>query len=228
MPSPPGAGHPLQTLTLIDVILLRFARQTVHMCGLAAICASSERTHQLLIIIIVVGCLASVDTTRNLNGNSTSVMEIAPPKSRPSESGSKRASDGYPAKGGDVMDDFPMAIAGFALRTLHLIVDNSLWSVLWVVLSGVLAHVAGTRGRSRTGWFFLSLVVLSPFISLIILLALPNLRREQIEAERHREIVQALAKINIDASAPATEFSSSVGSQGLSGERFTKLSKRLG
>ena len=126
------------------------------------------------------------------------------------------------------MDDFPMAIAGFALRTLHLIVDNSLWSVLWVVLSGVLAHVAGTRGRSRTGWFFLSLVVLSPFISLIILLALPNLRREQIEAERHREIVQALAKINIDASAPATEFSSSVGSQGLSGERFYEAIKTIG
>ena len=126
------------------------------------------------------------------------------------------------------MDDFPMAISGLALRTLHLIVDNFLWSVLWVFLSGVLAHVAGTRGRSRTGWFFLSLLVLSPFISLIILLALPNFRRERIEAERHQEILQALANTNIDASAPATEFSSPVSSRGLTPERFHKAIETIG
>ena len=126
------------------------------------------------------------------------------------------------------MDDFPMAIAGLALRTLHLIVDNFLWSVLWVFLSGVLAHVAGTRGRSRIGWFFLSLLVLSPLIGLIILLALPNLRRERIEAGRHQEIVQALANINIDASAPAAELSSSVGSRGLTPERFHRAIETIG
>jgi hypothetical protein len=88
-----------------------------------------------------------------------------------------------------------MAISGLALLMLHLIVDNFLWSVLWIFLSGVLAHVAGTRGRSRIGWSFLSLLVLSPLIS--ILLALPNVRRERIEAERHQEIVQALANITL-------------------------------
>ena len=96
--------------------------------------------------------------------------------------------------------------------------------MLWVFLSGVLAHVAGTRGRSRTGWFFLSLLVLSPFISLIILLALPNLRRERIEVERHQEILQALA----NKSAPATKFSSSVGSRGLTGDRFHEAIKTIG
>ena len=122
------------------------------------------------------------------------------------------------------MDDFPMAIAGLCVADiLHLIVDNFLWSVLWVFLSGVLADVAGTRGRSRSGWFFLSLLVLSPFISLIILLALPNLRRERIEVERHQEILQALAN-----SAPATKFSSSVGSRGLTPERFHEAIKTIG
>src|SRR4051812_30670355 len=111
MPSPPGAGHPLQTLT--------FDR-----CHFAALCQANRPYVRVSSYLRKLGKnsstfdnhhrgrllrLASVDTTRNLNGNSTSVMGIAPPKSRPSESGSKRASDGYPAKGGDVMDDFPMA-----------------------------------------------------------------------------------------------------------------------
>jgi hypothetical protein len=127
------------------------------------------------------------------------------------------------------MDDFLVTISGLALLTLHLIVDNFLWSVLWVSLSGVLAHVAGTRGRCRTGWFLWSLLLLSPVISLIILLALPNLRRERIEDERHQEILQALA--NIDASAPATELSNSVCGRerrGLAPERFHEAIETIG
>ena len=126
------------------------------------------------------------------------------------------------------MDDFPMAISGLALLILHLIVDNFLWTVLWVFLSGVLAHVAGTRSRSRIGWFFLSLLVLSPFISLIILLALPNVRRERIEVERHQQIVRALANISIDASAPAAELLSPVSSRGLTGDRFHEAINTIG
>lgn len=44
---------------------------------------------------------------------------------------------------------------------------------IWVLLSGLAAYFASTKGRTVLGWFLISLI-LSPFISLIFLLILPS------------------------------------------------------
>jgi hypothetical protein len=83
---------------------------------------------------------------------------------------------------------------------------------IWCALCGVLAHVAGARCRSRAFWFFFSLLLISPVISLIvlmvripnfntsfligspliswmILLVLPNLRLERSQSKKRPQSV---------------------------------------
>jgi len=45
------------------------------------------------------------------------------------------------------------------------------WWLLWAIIPAV---IAGTRGRSRAGWFLLGLVL--SFVAFVILMCLPNRR----------------------------------------------------
>jgi hypothetical protein len=48
------------------------------------------------------------------------------------------------------------------------------WVFFWIVLSIVVAVGANTRGRNPLGWLLLSLFVISPLLSGLLLLALPR------------------------------------------------------
>jgi hypothetical protein len=76
---------------------------------------------------------------------------------------------------------------------LHGLVNDGLWVAMWLAACGLVAHVARTHGRGNARWFYLSALLLSPIFGLLIVLVLPNLRRERIEDERHQQILQALA-----------------------------------
>ena len=53
--------------------------------------------------------------------------------------------------------------------------------VFWLLLALAVAIAAGSRGRNGFGWFILS-VLLSPLIGLILVLVLPNIRQEHVNA----------------------------------------------
>lgn len=46
-------------------------------------------------------------------------------------------------------------------------------AIAWAFLAGLVAVVAGTRGRSALGWFVLALVI-SPLLAIIAIVVLPN------------------------------------------------------
>lgn len=50
---------------------------------------------------------------------------------------------------------------------------------VWIILAGIVAIVAGARGRSAVGWLFLS-VIISPLLGLLFVMAMPNLKHEDL------------------------------------------------
>lgn len=56
----------------------------------------------------------------------------------------------------------------------------------------VVSALAEGRGRFFVGWFVLSGLV-SPLIGYLCLIALPNLKQQAIEEQRHKELLEALA-----------------------------------
>jgi Na+/melibiose symporter-like transporter len=71
-----------------------------------------------------------------------------------------------------------------------------MWSLIlawfWLGLTIGVMGVASERGQSAIVYFFVALFF-SPLIAIVILIALPDLRRERIEGERHQELLRALA-----------------------------------
>jgi hypothetical protein len=51
------------------------------------------------------------------------------------------------------------------------------WFVLWLLLAVVVGTAANSRGRSFAGWTLVS-ILLSPLIALILLVVLPDKRKE--------------------------------------------------
>lgn len=49
--------------------------------------------------------------------------------------------------------------------------------LFWILFSFVVAFIAGNKGRSGFAWFFLSILI-SPLLTLILVLALKDLTRE--------------------------------------------------
>ena len=64
--------------------------------------------------------------------------------------------------------------------------------LFWIVLAVIVGVVANARGRSGIGWFFLSALLLSPLLGLILVLCLTNLKKQALEKRRHDEILTAL------------------------------------
>lgn len=63
--------------------------------------------------------------------------------------------------------------------------------VIWFILVIATGALASNKGRSVFGW--VALAVLVAPLCILILAALPNLRREREEGIRHREVVAAIA-----------------------------------
>jgi hypothetical protein len=57
--------------------------------------------------------------------------------------------------------------------------------IIWLVLAFLVGIAASSRGRSGAGWFLLA-VIISPLIAILFVLALPNLK--------HQELLARLAK----------------------------------
>ena len=62
----------------------------------------------------------------------------------------------------------------------------------WIVSAIIVGIVANSRGRSGIGWFFLSSLLLSPLLGLILVLCLTNLRKQKLETTRHEELLRVL------------------------------------
>ena len=58
----------------------------------------------------------------------------------------------------------------------------------WVLFSGLVGFIASARGHSGVGFTFLSLLI-SPLITIVIVLCLPNKKQQAIEAKRHQELL---------------------------------------
>jgi hypothetical protein len=56
--------------------------------------------------------------------------------------------------------------------------------IIWVCLGATCALIAHQRGRTPIGWFFIGM--LTPCIGLILVLVLPDLKKQQAEFERLR------------------------------------------
>ncbi|ADQ52826.1 hypothetical protein AsFcp4_264 [Aeromonas phage AsFcp_4] len=61
----------------------------------------------------------------------------------------------------------------------------------WLVFLIVTLVLANSRGRSVLGWFIIT-VFLTPLFSIILLLILPNLRKEKEEQRRHDLMMAAM------------------------------------
>jgi hypothetical protein len=57
--------------------------------------------------------------------------------------------------------------------------------IIWLVFAFLVGIAASSRGRSGAGWFLLA-VIISPLIAILFVLALPNLK--------HQELLARLAK----------------------------------
>ncbi|MDE5446465.1 hypothetical protein GWG65_34915 [Bradyrhizobium sp. CSA207] len=64
--------------------------------------------------------------------------------------------------------------------------------IFWFTLAIIVGVVANSRGRNGWGWFFLSALLLSPLLGLILVLCLTNLKKLALEKQRHDEILTAL------------------------------------
>ncbi|MEM1450867.1 MAG: DUF4339 domain-containing protein [Planctomycetota bacterium] len=62
--------------------------------------------------------------------------------------------------------------------------------VVWAVFGAIVAVIAQSRGRTPVGWFFIGLA--APCIGLILVIVLPDLKREQAQKERLRRENQRL------------------------------------
>lgn len=51
--------------------------------------------------------------------------------------------------------------------------------IIWLVFAFIVGIAASSRGRSGAGWFALS-VIISPLIGILFVLALPNLKQEDL------------------------------------------------
>jgi hypothetical protein len=63
--------------------------------------------------------------------------------------------------------------------------------LVYLVLAFVVGVGASARDRSGAGWFLVALIV-SPLIAGILVLLLPNRRRERLDRERHMELLGAV------------------------------------
>ena len=61
---------------------------------------------------------------------------------------------------------------------------------LWVFFTIVVAMIAGSKGQSGLVAFLVSIIV-SPLIMGIAVLCRQNFKREEIEAKRHAELLEA-------------------------------------
>ena len=61
---------------------------------------------------------------------------------------------------------------------------------LWVFFTIVVAMIADGKGQSGLVAFLVSIIV-SPLIMGIVVLCRPNFKREEIEAKRHAELLEA-------------------------------------
>ena len=61
---------------------------------------------------------------------------------------------------------------------------------LWVFFTVVVAMIADGNGQSGLVAFLVSIIV-SPLIMGIVVLCRPNFKREEIEAKRHAELLEA-------------------------------------
>jgi|EndMetStandDraft_9_1072997.scaffolds.fasta_scaffold65547_2 hypothetical protein len=64
--------------------------------------------------------------------------------------------------------------------------------IFWFTLAIVAGIVASSKGRNGVGWFFLSALLLSPLLGLILVACLPNLKKQAEEKRRHEELLVAL------------------------------------
>jgi hypothetical protein len=64
--------------------------------------------------------------------------------------------------------------------------------IFWITLAIIVGVVANARGRSGWGWFFLSALLLSPLLGLVLVLCLTNLKKQALEKDRHDELLRAL------------------------------------
>jgi hypothetical protein len=91
--------------------------------------------------------------------------------------------------------------------------------IFLVIFSVIVAAVAGARGRSRFGWFLLSCLV-SPLISILILLLLPNLKR----AAEQQALLQGIAASRPNIPPPALPAQTFVPDGVLAGIPYQALS----
>ena len=63
--------------------------------------------------------------------------------------------------------------------------------VIWLILCFVVAHVAKSRGRDNAMWFA-ACVIISPLIGLIVLMAMPDLKKIAREEARHAQLLRTL------------------------------------
>ncbi|UYD60292.1 hypothetical protein OPFAMLBM_00293 [Aeromonas phage avDM12-TAAL] len=61
----------------------------------------------------------------------------------------------------------------------------------WLVFLIVTLVLANSRGRSVLGWLIIT-IFLTPLFSIILLLILPNLRKEKEEQKRHDMLMAAM------------------------------------
>lgn len=73
----------------------------------------------------------------------------------------------------------------------------------WLVLAGVVAYIASTRGRLALDYFLLS-AVLSPLVGLVILLTKRNLAEEARKTRLRLEEQERLAEASPKADAAAS------------------------
>jgi hypothetical protein len=66
--------------------------------------------------------------------------------------------------------------------------------MIWIIFAVIVGAAASGRGRSVAGWIILSVLV-SPLLSLILLVVMPNLREQRTREEAHRQELQHLASI---------------------------------
>ena len=64
--------------------------------------------------------------------------------------------------------------------------------IFWFTLAIIVGVVANSRGRSGMGWFFLSALLLSPLLGLILVACLTNLRKQAEDNAKHQELLRAL------------------------------------
>lgn len=57
--------------------------------------------------------------------------------------------------------------------------------VVWILASFLCAFVAGQKGRSAAGWWFLSMLF-SPLLVLLALCAVPSIERAAVDSDRPR------------------------------------------